>query len=178
MSIRFTPSFSRVLKGEVRTINDRNIGERRSCMKSNGKSPTFKFVSGEERRASEVQRVSQGWRPLAPRTRQRIPLGSDMTGNSGWGAARAGKRRAWAWELLFRLRKTSIGWDMSGSEETIWDPILSLGRVMPPSGFMLDSSRSSFSQTKKNWPERLLPRPSTPQTQTHTWNSFSSELLL
>ena len=39
-------------------------------------------------------------------------------------------------------------------------------------------SRSSFSQTKKNWPERLLPRPSTPQTLTHIWNSFSSELPL
>ena len=50
------------IKGEVRTINDRNICERRSCMKNNGKSPTFKFVSGEERRPSEVQRVSRGWR--------------------------------------------------------------------------------------------------------------------
>ena len=50
------------LKGEVRTINDRNICERRSCMKNNGKSPTFKFVSGEERRPSEVQRVSRDWR--------------------------------------------------------------------------------------------------------------------
>ena len=44
---------------------------------------------------------------------------------------------------------------MSDSEETIWDPISSLDRVMPPSDFVLDSSRSSFSQTKKNWPERL-----------------------
>ena len=52
----------RDLKGEVRTINDRNICERRSCMKNNGKSPPFQFVSGEERRRSEVQRVSQGWR--------------------------------------------------------------------------------------------------------------------
>ena len=50
------------VKGEVRTINDRNICERRSCMKNNGKSPTFKFVSGVERRPSEVQRVSRGWR--------------------------------------------------------------------------------------------------------------------
>ena len=50
------------LKGEVRTINDRNICERRSCMKNNGKSPTFKFVSGEERHPSEVQWVSWGWR--------------------------------------------------------------------------------------------------------------------
>ena len=31
-------------------------------MKNNGKSPTFKFVSGVERRPSEVQRVSRGWR--------------------------------------------------------------------------------------------------------------------
>ena len=49
------------LKGEVRTINDRNICERRNCMKNNGKSPTFKFVSGEERRPSEVQLVSRDW---------------------------------------------------------------------------------------------------------------------
>ena len=51
-----------LLKGEVRTINDRNICERSSCMKNNGKSPTFIFVSGEEKRPSEVQRVSRGWR--------------------------------------------------------------------------------------------------------------------
>ena len=49
-------------KGEVRTINDRNICERRSCMKNNGKSTAFKFVSGEERRPAEVQLVSRGWR--------------------------------------------------------------------------------------------------------------------
>ena len=49
------------VKREVRTINDRNICER-SCMKNNGKSPTSKFVSGEERRPSEVQRISRGWR--------------------------------------------------------------------------------------------------------------------
>ena len=49
-------------KGEVRTINDRNICGRRSCMKNNGKSPTLAFVSGEERRPSKFQRVSRGWR--------------------------------------------------------------------------------------------------------------------
>ena len=38
------------------------VCERRSCMKNNGKSPTFKFFSGEERRPSEVQRVTRGWR--------------------------------------------------------------------------------------------------------------------
>ena len=31
-------------------------------MKNNGKSPTFKFASGEERRPSEVQQVSRSWR--------------------------------------------------------------------------------------------------------------------
>ena len=58
----YTSRGSERVKGEVCTINDRNICERRSCMKNNGKSPTFKFVSGEERRPSEVQRVSRGWR--------------------------------------------------------------------------------------------------------------------
>ena len=38
---------------------------------------------------------------------------------------------------------------MSDSEETIWDPISSLGRVMPPSDFVLDSSRSFFSQRRR-----------------------------
>ena len=143
------------LKGEVRTINDRNICERGSYMKNNGKSPTFKFVSGEERRPSEVQRVSRNCRlPGAMHSSADSP-GSEMTGNSDSGAVRAGKRRAWAWELLFRLRQIIIEWDMSDSEETIWDPISSLGRVMPPSDFVLDSSRSSFSQTKKNWPDIL-----------------------
>ena len=50
------------LKGEVRTIDDGNICERRRCMKNNGKSPTFKFVFEEERHPSEVQRVPRGWR--------------------------------------------------------------------------------------------------------------------
>ena len=54
-SLAFYPDFRVRFKGEVRTINDRNICEIKSCMKKNGKSPTFKFVSGEERRPSEVQ---------------------------------------------------------------------------------------------------------------------------
>ena len=61
---------------------------------------------------------------------------------------------------------------------TIWDPTLSSGRVVPPRDFVLDSSGLSFSQTKENWWERLLPSPSTPQTLTHMRNSFSSELPL
>ena len=79
--------------------------ERKSCMKNTGKRPTFKFISGEERRPSEVQRVSRGWR--LPDRRHKLVSGSHldpkMTGNSGSRAVRAGKRRAWAWELLFRL---------------------------------------------------------------------------
>ena len=67
---------------------------------------------------------------------------------------------------------------MSDSEETIWDPISSLGHVMPPSDFVLDSSQSSFSQMKENWPERLLPRPSTPQTLTHTASSRFQERMI
>ena len=160
------------LKGEVRTINDGNICKRRRCMKNNGKSPTFKLVSGEETPVGSSASLSG----LAPPWRHALVSGSHldpkMTGNSGSGAVRAGKRRAWAWKLLFRLRLTSIGWDMPDSEETIWDPISSLGRIMPPSDFVLDSSRSSFSQTKKNWPERLLPRPSTLQTLTHNYVKF------
>ena len=117
----YSDSIRRV-KGEVRAINDRNICERRSCMKNNGKSPTFKFVSGEERRPSEVQRVSRGWRHALVSGSH---LNPKMTENASCRAVRAGKHRAWAWELLFRLRETSIGWDMSDSEETIWDPISS-----------------------------------------------------
>ena len=60
----------------------------------------------------------------------------------------------------------------------LWDPTLSSGRVVPPSDFVFDSSELSFLQTKENWHEILLPRPSTPQTLTHIWNSFSSELPL
>ena len=64
-------------------------------MKNNGKSPTFKFVSGEERRPSEIQRVSRG---LAPPWRHALVSGSHldpkMTENSGSGAVRVGKRRA------------------------------------------------------------------------------------
>ena len=50
------------VQGEVRTMNDRNICERRSCLKNNAKSPTFKFDCGKERRPLEVQPVSGDWR--------------------------------------------------------------------------------------------------------------------
>ena len=61
-------------KGEVRTINDRNTCERRSCMKNNGKSPTFKFVPGEERRPSKVQQVFRSWRLFGA-----APMSADLT---------------------------------------------------------------------------------------------------
>ena len=61
LPLKHTLMVKPAFKGEVRTINDRNIRERRSCMKNNVKSPTFKFIFGEERRPSEVQRVSWGW---------------------------------------------------------------------------------------------------------------------
>ena len=85
--------FSVSIKGEVRTINDGNICKRRRCMKNNGKSPTFKFISGEERRLSEVQRVSRGWRfPGAMHSSADLTWIRKMTGNSGSRAVRAGKR--------------------------------------------------------------------------------------
>ena len=128
------------LKGEVRTINDRNICERRSCMKNNGKSPTFKIVSGEERRPSEVRRVSLGWRlPGASHSSADLTWSPKMTGNPGSGAVRAGKRRAWAWSCCSDLDKQVSDEICRNSEKTIWDPISSLGRVMPPSDFVLDS---------------------------------------
>ena len=167
---------NKTIKGEVRTINDRNIYERRSCMKNNGKSPTFKFVSGEERRPSEVQRVSRGWR-LSGATHS----SADLT----WIRKRLKIQAPELSEL--ESVELELGSCCSDLDKQVLDeirrtrrrqfesPISSLGRVMPPSDFVLDSSWSSFSQTKKNWPERLLPGPSTPQTLAHMWNSFSPE---
>ena len=118
-------------KGEVRTINDRNICKRRSCMKNNGKSPTFKFVSGEERRLSEVQRVSRAGASLAPapRTRQRIPPGSE----NDWKSRHPELSELESVELelggccsdLDKQVSDEQRGDMLDSEGTIWDPISS-----------------------------------------------------
>ena len=103
----YEPVSSQKYENRYRTkICNFTVCERRSCMKNNGKSPTFKFVSGEERRRSEVQRVSRDWR-LPSATHSSADLtwpNPKMTENSGSGAVRAGMPRAWAWELLFRLR--------------------------------------------------------------------------
>ena len=123
------------VKGEVRATNDRNVCERRSCMKNNGKRPTFKFVSGEERRSSEVQRVYRGWRPPDACTCQRIPLGSE----NDW---------------KFRLRSCQ-SWKASS---------LSLGVVVPTSinqyrmryvGLGRDNLRSHFVFRPRHAPEWL-----------------------
>ena len=65
------------VKGEVRTINDRNICERRSCMKNNGKSPTFIFLGRRDAARRKFRESLGAGASLAPRTRQRISLGSE-----------------------------------------------------------------------------------------------------
>ena len=67
---------------------------------------------------------------------------------------------------------------MSNSEKTIWDPISSLGRVMPPSDFVLDSPRVVFLANEEELTGKTFTTSSTPQTLTYMWNSFSSELPL
>ena len=64
----------------------------------------------------------------APPWRHALVSGSHLdpklTGNSGSGAVRAGKRRAWAWVLLFRLRfsrlKTTLSSSHAFSEYIYW----------------------------------------------------------
>ena len=104
---------------------------------------------------------------LAPGTRQRISLGS----KNDW---KFRVRSCQSWKASSLSLVVVVPTDKQVSDEIcrtrkrqFWHPIWSLGRFMPPSDFVFDSSQSSFSQTKKNWPERLLPRPSTPQTLTH-----------
>ena len=101
-----------VFKGEVRTINDRNICEIRGCMKNNGKSRTFKFVPGEERRPSEVQRVSRSWR---------LPGATPMSANLTW-------IRKWLESIVFfgsattdqRARLDSIDHDVQSRPGQDW----------------------------------------------------------
>ena len=172
--------FMTEVKGEVRTIIDSNIGERRSCTKNNGKSPTFKFVSGDERRPSEVQQVSRGWRlPGATHS------SADLTWIRKWLEIQAPELSELE-SVELELGSCCSDLDKQVSDEICRTrkrqfeiPFRLKAASCPPSDFVLDSSQSSFSQTKKNWPERLLPRPSTPQILTHNmWNSFSSELPL
>ena len=131
------------------------------------KSRIFKFVSGEKRRPSKVQRQSRSWR--LPGT---APMSADFTWIRKWlerivlFASATTDRRA-------RLDSRSIaasGQDRARTDvvtRPIWDPTLSSGCVVPSSDFVLHSSGLSFLQAKENWRERLLPRPSTQQTLTH-----------
>ena len=120
-------------KGEVRTINDRNICERRSCMKNNGKSPTFKFVLERRDARRKFSESLRDGAPMTPRTRQRIPLGSE----NDW---------------KFRLRSCQ-SWKASS---------LSLGVVVPTSinkyrmryiGLGRDNLRSHFVFRPRHAPE-------------------------
>ena len=143
------------LKGEVRTINERNICERRSCMKNNSKSPTFKFVSGEERRPSEVQQVSRGWRlPGATHS------SADLTWIRKWLEIQAPE--------LSELESVELelGCCCSDLDKRVSDEICRTRKRQFEIPFRLQAAscprvtscsipRSSFSQTKKNWPERF-----------------------
>ena len=168
-----------LIKGEIRTINDRNICERRSCMKNNGESPTFKFVSGEERRPSELQWVSRGWR---------LPGATHSSADPTWIRKWLGIQAPELSELKsveIELGSCCFDLDNKASDEicrTRKKQYLRSHFVFrprhAPEWLRARFPRSSFSQTKKNWPERLLPRLSIPQTLTQTLNSFSSELPL
>ena len=155
-------SWSRLAKRRIFSCIDRNI-----CKKEEDARRTMvkvplsnSFLERRDARRKFSESLRAGASP-APRTHQRISLGSENDCKFRLRSCQSWK--ASSLSLGVRLRQTSNGWDMSDPEETIWDPISSLGRVVPPSDFVLDSCRSTFSQTKKNYPERLLPRPSTPQ---------------
>ena len=115
---------------------------------------------------------------LAPRTRQRISPGSE----NDW---------------KFRLRSCQ-SWKASSLSLGVVVPTLINKYRMRYVGFGRDNLRSHFVFRPRHAPEWLrarflpvvflaneeeltgktLPRPSTPQTLTHMWNSFSSELPL
>ena len=94
-SLTHASSHLALIKGEVRTINDRNMCERRSCMKNNGKKSHFQICLW---RGEMPVGSSASLSGLAPPWRHTLVSGShfdpEMTGNSGSGAVRAGKRRA------------------------------------------------------------------------------------
>ena len=143
-------------------------------MKNNGKSPTFKFVSGEERRPSEVQTVSRGLHlPGATHS------SADLTWIRKWLEIQAPELSELE-SVELELGSCCSDLDKQVSGETCRTRKRQFEipfRLQPAScPFVLDSSRSSFSQRKKNWPERLLPRPSKPQTLTYRWNSFPPNL--
>ena len=166
------------VKGEVRTINDRNICEIKSCMKKIAKVPlSNSFLERRDARRKFSESLGVG-ASRAPRTRQRISLGSEndwklrLRGCQSWKASSLSLGVVVPTQInKYRMRSVGLGRDHLRSH-FVFRP------RHAPSDFVLDFSGSFFSQTKKSWPERFLPRPSTPQTLTHMWNSFSSELPL
>ena len=87
-----------VVKGEVPAINDRNIillCERRICIKNNYKKFQIRFWRGEGARRKFSESLGAGV-SLAPRTRQRISLGSEndckfrLRGCQSWKASSLG----------------------------------------------------------------------------------------
>ena len=154
---------------------------RRSCMKNNWKSPTFKLVPGEESRPLQVQRVSRSRR--LPGT---APVSADLIWTRKWVGMSVLKLFARATtDRRARLKSRSTATSGSDRARTGRSHAANLR-----SHFVIRACRApewlraqfssglSLSETKENWRERRLPRPSTPQTLTHTWNSFSSELSL
>ena len=86
-------------------------------MKNNGKSPTFKFVSGEERRPSEVQSLGAG-ASLVPHTRQRISLGSESDWKFGLRSCQSWKASSLSLGVVvptsinkYRMRYVGLGRD-------------------------------------------------------------------
>ena len=119
-------------------------------MKNNGKVHfQIRFWRGETPVGSSASLLG-----LAPPWRHAFVSGSHldpkMTGNSGSGAVRAGKRRALSLAVVvptyinkYQMRYVGLGRDNLRSHFVFWP-------CHAPSDFVLDSSRSSFSQTKKN----------------------------
>ena len=114
----------------------------------------------------------------APRTRQQISLGSE----NDW---KFRLRSCQSW----KESRLSLGVVVLTQMNTYRMRYVGLGRDYLRSHFAFRPRHAPewlrarfllvvFLATKKNWTERLLPRPSTPQTLTHMWNSFSSELPL
>ena len=173
------------IKGEVRTINDRNICERRSCMKNNGKSPTFKFVSGEERET--LVESSASLSGLAPPPPPPPPYATHSSADLTW-------IRKWleihAPELSeLESVEPELGCCCSNLDKPVSDEIcrtrkrqfeipfrlVSLGRIMPPSDFVLDSPGRLSRNRRRTDRKDFYHVPQHHKILTHVRNIFSSE---
>ena len=116
--------------------------------------------------------------PLTPRTRQRIPLGSENDWKFRLRSCQSWKASSLSLGVvvLISINKYGMRYVGVGRDNLRSHYVFRLRHA--PEWLRAWFLPVVFSQTKKNWLERLLPRPSTPQTLTHIWNSFSSELPL